>query len=59
MTGARWLGAVLLACAGVVQGQSYPSQPIRLIVPWPTGGGVDTAARIISQPLGLGSARAS
>ena len=52
MTGARWLGAVLLACAGVVQGQPYPSQPIRLIVPWPPGGGVDTAARIISQPLG-------
>ena len=53
MTGARWLGAVLLACAGVVQGQPYPSQPIRLIVPWPPGGGVDTAARIIAQPLGL------
>ena len=52
MTGARWLGAVLLACAGVAQGQPYPSQPIRLIVPWPPGGGVDTAARIIAQPLG-------
>ena len=43
---------MLLACAGVVQGQPYPSQPIRLIVPWPPGGGVDTAARIIAQPLG-------
>ena len=52
MAGARWFGAVLLACAGVVQGQPYPSQPIRLIVPWPPGGGVDTAARIIAQPLG-------
>ena len=29
----------------------YPSRPIKLIVPWPPGGGVDTAARIISQPL--------
>ncbi len=24
---------------------------IRLIVPWPPGGGVDTSARIIAQPL--------
>lgn len=31
--------------------QPYPNQPIRLIVPWPAGGGVDTSARIISQPL--------
>ena len=29
----------------------YPNQPIRLIVPWPPGGGVDTSARIISAPL--------
>src|SRR5262245_59466550 len=52
MAGAKWLGAVLLACAGLAQAQPYPSQPIRLIVPWPPGGGVDTAARIIGQPLG-------
>lgn len=30
----------------------YPSQPIRLMVPWPPGGGVDTAARMIAKPLG-------
>ena len=47
----RWLGALALACAGLAHAQPYPSQPIRLIVPWPPGGGVDTAARIISQPL--------
>lgn len=46
------LGAVVLACAALVQAQSYPSaQPIRLIVPWPPGGGVDTTARLIAQPL--------
>jgi tripartite-type tricarboxylate transporter receptor subunit TctC len=45
------LVAALLACAGVAHGQGYPNQPIRLIVPWPPGGGVDTSARIISQPL--------
>jgi tripartite-type tricarboxylate transporter receptor subunit TctC len=37
--------------AGVALAQSYPTKPIRMIVPWPAGGGVDTAARIIAQPL--------
>ncbi len=43
---------IALACVGLAQAQSnYPSKPIRLIVPWPPGGGVDTSARILSQPL--------
>jgi tripartite-type tricarboxylate transporter receptor subunit TctC len=46
-----WLAAVLLLCAATVQAQGYPDQPVKLIVPWPPGGGVDTSARIISQPL--------
>ncbi|MHB8908340.1 MAG: Bug family tripartite tricarboxylate transporter substrate binding protein [Syntrophales bacterium] len=45
------LVAIMLACAGLAQAQTYPSKPIRMIVPWPPGGGVDTSARIISQPL--------
>jgi tripartite-type tricarboxylate transporter receptor subunit TctC len=45
------LGAVLLTCIGVAHAETYPSKPIRMIVPWPAGGGVDTAARMISQPL--------
>jgi tripartite-type tricarboxylate transporter receptor subunit TctC len=52
----KGLGIVLLAAAaGLAQAQpssSYPSQPVRLIVPWPPGGGVDTSARIVSVPLG-------
>src|SRR5215813_9043002 len=32
-------------------GQSYPTKPIRLIVPNPAGGGVDILARAIGQPL--------
>jgi len=52
MTRLCCVGLALLAVAGWTQAQApYPSKPIRLIVPWPPGGGVDTAARIISQPL--------
>jgi len=46
-----WLAALLLACTTSSQAQNYPNQPIKLIVPWPPGGGVDTSARIIAQPL--------
>jgi len=46
------LGATVLAVAAFAQAQQpYPNRPIKLIVPWPPGGGVDTAARVISQPL--------
>ena len=43
--------AVVALAAGLAQAQGYPSRPIRLIVPWPPGGGVDTAARMIADPL--------
>ena len=52
MTVRVFIGAALLAVAAVAGAQQgYPSRPIKLIVPWPPGGGVDTAARVISQPL--------
>ena len=52
----RWLrlglAVALASLAGLAHAQgNYPNKPIRLIVPWPPGGGVDTAARLISQPL--------
>ena len=31
--------------------QGYPSKPIRMIAPYPPGGGIDASARIISQAL--------
>ncbi|MCC2675691.1 MAG: bugT protein, partial [Ramlibacter sp.] len=47
-----WLGALLLALAApAALAQAYPNQPIKLMVPWPPGGGVDTTARMISEPL--------
>jgi tripartite-type tricarboxylate transporter receptor subunit TctC len=44
--------AIVVVSAGLAHAQSYPSRPIKLIVPWPAGGGVDTAARMIAEPLG-------
>ena len=44
------LGAPLAATAD--DAKSYPSQPIKLMVPWPPGGGVDTTARIVSEMMG-------
>ena len=44
--------STMMALGVVAQAQTYPTKPIRLIVPWPPGGGVDTAARIISAAPG-------
>ncbi len=38
-------------CASNGLAQSYPIKPIRLIVPYPAGGGVDTLARLIAPKL--------
>jgi tripartite-type tricarboxylate transporter receptor subunit TctC len=48
-----YLAVLLFAFAGFTHAQSYPTQPIRLVVPWPPGGGVDTTGRMIAQPLSL------
>ena len=31
--------------------QAYPAKPIKLIAPYPPGGGVDTVARLIAERL--------
>jgi len=38
--------------AGSALAQSYPAKPIRLIVPYAAGGGVDIVARTVGQELG-------
>ena len=42
---------VLAAYASQAFAQAYPAKPIRVIVPYPPGGGTDTAARLIGQKL--------
>jgi tripartite-type tricarboxylate transporter receptor subunit TctC len=39
----------LLLTISVAQAQSWTSQPIKLVVPYPAGGGADTVARLVSQ----------
>jgi tripartite-type tricarboxylate transporter receptor subunit TctC len=49
----RTVAALAALLASLAAGaQSYPSQPIRLIAPFPPGGSVDIMARLISEPLG-------
>lgn len=47
--------AVLLAlCAGAAHAQPYPSKPVRVIVPYPTGGIVDLLARAVTEKIAAG-----
>jgi tripartite-type tricarboxylate transporter receptor subunit TctC len=48
----QWLLAALCALAALqAPAQDYPVKPLRLIVPFPPGGGNDTIARLIGQRL--------
>jgi len=43
--------AVLPAVSRIAGAQTYPARPVRLIVGFPPGGGVDINARLIGQSL--------
>ncbi len=49
----RALTLVVLAATGLAQAQStdWPTRPVRVIVPYPAGGGVDVLARAVAQKL--------
>ena len=44
--------AASLALPGLVQAQTFPSRPIRLICPWPAGGSTDAVMRALAESAG-------
>src|SRR4051794_22521115 len=50
----RWKAvAFAIACASSVPAyaQTWPARPVRIVVPYTPGGGIDTVARILGQKL--------
>jgi len=48
----KWVLSVILALSAIsAQGQSYPSKPVKLVVPFPAGSATDQVARLIGAQL--------
>jgi len=47
----RLFAGLALVCAGTAFAQTYPSRPIKVIVPWPPGQATDVAARMVAERL--------
>jgi tripartite-type tricarboxylate transporter receptor subunit TctC len=48
------VGCAMVATTAIAHAQSYPSRPIRFIIPYPPGGSTDTYSRIIGTRLSEG-----
>ena len=52
MRNRSWIALVVaLLVTAVVQAQTYPAKPVRIIVPFPPGGATDPVTRILAQKL--------
>lgn len=47
----KLIAGLFVLVAATCLAQEYPSRPVRLITPWPPGGGTDIAARLIAAKL--------
>ncbi len=47
----RFAALALSCCAAAAGAQSYPAKPVRIIAPFPPGGGTDIFARVLGQKL--------
>jgi tripartite-type tricarboxylate transporter receptor subunit TctC len=48
---AALLAAPLLPATVLAQDSSFPSKPLRIVVPYPAGGGTDFVARALAEHL--------
>src|SRR4051794_20482768 len=45
------LAAAFALASGISTAQTYPSKPVRVVIPWPPGGSNDIVGRIVAQKL--------
>ena len=46
------LGLIVFLASGIAWGQSFPTHAVRIVVPYPPGGGTDVLARLVGRHLG-------
>ena len=49
--GRAYTALLVALLAGTASGQSFPSKPIHIVVPFAPGGGTDVLTRIVAQQL--------